>query len=1545
MGCEVAPPGSTVDPPSTALGIAEPRVVGLTSAPGFVATGQGWSARHAAFDVRSDGDRFSVVPRGRALKTARALGKQPAAISFAWAPAGPEPTRATKTKLRGDRSLAVERSDQITEELALSKRGLEQRWRVSSAPASGELVVQVRVDGYAFETATAAGLHFRDAGSGARVRYGAATWVDAAKRRTPIKGMWVEDRIELRVPREVLDASTYPAVLDPLIEAERGVDIGLPDGGQYDSPAVAAGTDNYLVAWLGTPLGDGKIPLYAARVRGSDGTVEDTTPIQLAENISADYTPTIAFDGARYFVTWLSRSDDLTSGQIRANRIDASTGALELSQPLLVAEGYHYGLVVGFAAGHYVLAMTDGSCNMKTIRIRAGDLAVLAPTTLVPVIPQPFTCNLPSSLVVADDGFALSVSRYIEVDDDHEVTEAWAYRLTSTGSNRDPDGIPLASSLENLVKPSVVANDGAHLIYTWEENVVQPDSSFVTHLYAGRIDSGSGAVFSPLPLDFATLGACSAYPSQPAAAFSGASTWVAWFGCDDSGLHLTTLPRDSASATNALVAENVVNPDFWNEAPALASKGTGQALLVYERGETGSAEYSILTRLIKEPTPPDGGVDAGFYIDAGAGAPDGGSTSGPATVTTNQQSYAVGATVSVSFAGLPGNSSDWIAIAEDGTSVHDYVKFLYTGGTKSGTLQFTGLSGGTYRARAFSAGGYALVASSTAFTVASAGPASVSTSASSYAAADTIVVSFANLAGYATDWVGIAQDGTPNAAYLRFAYTAGATNGSLSFAGLSGGTYRARVFRNNGYTLQAESAPFTVVSTAGPTVSATANSYAAGATATASFTNLAGYAHDWVAVAQVGAPLSSYVHYAYTNGATSGTLPFTGLTGGTYVFRAFLNDSYTLEAESQPFTVGQGAVATLSSDRSTYAAGDPVIVSYAGLVGYATDWIAITEDGAPLTSYVRYVYTGGASAGTASFTGLTSGTYRARAFLNNGYTLEAESATFTVDAGTTPSVTTNASSYPVNPTVVVQFQGLPGYAGDWIAVAEDGAPPTRVVKWAYTGGAHTGTLSFTGLAGASYRARAFRDNGYELLAESPAFTVASNVGRQIGTDALTYAAGATVGVLYTELIGYSNDWIAIAPDGAPLTSYVAWAYTGGNQTGGKAFSGLPAGTYRARAFAAGGFTLQAESGPFVVNALPITLTTDKTSYAEGDSIQVSYANVPRADRVVIALASAPPNQWTIELAVQPGEDATVTVPGPARGTYVVRVLTADAVNVVRESAAFLVHGACPTDCAPYRCDQQTGQCTNSCIAGPDCATGAQCTEEDQCVTVCVGNVCNCPAGQRFCAPVSTCVDSSACCADADCDAPPDLCHSATGSVCSDGVCRYPSVTCLATESCLQGACIPATLSLAVTPSAVQYTLGDDIFRDGTVHFSGVLSNLSTAPMAVASVDTTAISVRELRRNGVLVIPTVTTQAHHSDPLLEAEHSLTDVSQMSSTTVAISSLELINIHDSGQYMLPLYVPERGRYGVVFQYSYIGRSLGHPQVFRGVITSNEVSFEIQ
>lgn len=370
-------------------------------------------------------------------------------------------------------------------------------------------------------------------------------------------------------------------------------------------------------------------------------------------------------------------------------------------------------------------------------------------------------------------------------------------------------------------------------------------------------------------------------------------------------------------------------------------------------------------------------------------------------------------------------------------------------------------------------------------TAQSIGTPTIVTDQATYTVGQTITVTWNALPGNVNDWVAIAPAGSSATTVTAWRYTGGATDGSESFAGIPAGSFVARAFVDDSYTVLAESATLTVGGTTGVTVLTDKLAYPHGSPVVVTWAGLPGATHDWIAIAPEGSAPTSVTRWIYTGGAASGSFAFEAPPAdGAYVARAFANDTYQLLGQSETFQVGL----SVTTDQSSYVANSPITVSWTHLPGKPRDWIAITPAGSSTTTVTTWAYTGGSIDGSAVFTVAATGSYVARAFLDDTYGLVAESAPFTIDAGTI-SVTTNPV-YAVGEQITVTWANTPGNALDWIALAPSSSSDPTVIAWVYTGGAASGSHTFSGLsATGTYVARAFLNDTYTKLAESAVFTV------------------------------------------------------------------------------------------------------------------------------------------------------------------------------------------------------------------------------------------------------------------------------------------------------------------------------------------------------------------------------------------------------------------------------------------------------------------------
>jgi len=448
-----------------------------------------------------------------------------------------------------------------------------------------------------------------------------------------------------------------------------------------------------------------------------------------------------------------------------------------------------------------------------------------------------------------------------------------------------------------------------------------------------------------------------------------------------------------------------------------------------------------------------------------------------ATISTDKATYNNSEQVQVTFGGLSGSQTDWIAIANASDPDTTYLAFRYTEGVTSGTFAFGPLPNGNYEARAYFDWNGTMsynVEARVAFTV-QPPPVGITTTtdATHYSPGSTVTVNYTGLQGTPTDWIAIALPGSDPTSFVRYAYTSGTVDGSVQFAGLANGIYVARSFNNDSYTLVQESAQFSI----GNILTMSATTYQPGEQPVVNFLGLPPSPTNWIAIAAAGAADTDFIAYQYVSTA-SGQLTFNALPSGNYEARAYLNDSYTLHA-STPFTVASGAVPVITTNKASYVEGEIVTTTYT-LTGNPMDWVGISVAGSPATSYVAYAYV--EPDGNSDFGGsLAPGNYEARLYANDGFTILATVA-FTVTAAPPPNpvtVTTTAAMYTTSEPVLVNYTSLGG-SQDWIGIAVAGSPDNAYVQFVYTNGVANGQASFSGLAPGNYEARGYKNDSFTV---------------------------------------------------------------------------------------------------------------------------------------------------------------------------------------------------------------------------------------------------------------------------------------------------------------------------------------------------------------------------------------------------------------------------------------------------------------------------------
>ena len=281
---------------------------------------------------------------------------------------------------------------------------------------------------------------------------------------------------------------------------------------------------------------------------------------------------------------------------------------------------------------------------------------------------------------------------------------------------------------------------------------------------------------------------------------------------------------------------------------------------------------------------------------------------------------------------------------------------------------------------------------------------------------DTVIhVSFAEMQGTETDWVGIYPAG---ASYefenvVAWKWTDGLILGTLDFNLLEAGDYDVRAFYNNSLTKQAE-VTFSIIGipTVIPDVNLTTNksTYLSTEAIDVNFTHMQGNTTDWIGIYPAGASyeFENVVASKQTGGDINGSVIFEDIPIGNYDVRAFFNNSLHTEA-SIPISVIIDPTyhdINLTLNKNIYAQNELVYVNYNYMEGNPTDWIGIYPAGASyhFSNVIDWKYIEGNVQGEVALggfpgetdlsgytpmPGLPAGNYEIRAFFNNSLSQQA----------------------------------------------------------------------------------------------------------------------------------------------------------------------------------------------------------------------------------------------------------------------------------------------------------------------------------------------------------------------------------------------------------------------------------------------------------------------------------------------------------------------------------------------------------------------------
>jgi MYXO-CTERM domain-containing protein len=518
------------------------------------------------------------------------------------------------------RTLQISRSGTV-EEIENEGDGIEQRWAFAERPSGvGDLQVRVRASGLTFVRKDDAGLHFADA-KGVGIRYSAGTWIDAAGKRTPIDVNYANGEITLLVSSALVDASPFPAMLDPKLGPEfaTGTPLASVTSDQIASPQFAMTADSsgsFLVYWIGTDGvyvtkvdGTGKPVELGGRVlitfpqqttinsvvTASDGSntfvvigagggiygaLFDSTGTEITTSlasISANGTsskPAVAYGGGKYEVVW---QDSRTgNAEIYGGRVSATGTVLDPSGVNITnSAATQSSPQIAFGGSTFLVTWLDsrtGSNNIYGARVATTGLVTDATGIAVT---NTTTSKDPASLVYGGTDFMVTWA-----DSGSNVLGA---RIGTNGALTDTTSLSLSVTPSSKTNASIAVSGGAYLVSWQQYNGTSYDA------YGAKVSTAGSVAVADIK-----LGAASATGNDESSfvAFNG-TTFLAGWSTRNTNVNTSIVYNiKGARVSTAGVALDatplpLVESGNSQTTPAVASNGTSH-FVVWEDDRNGN---------------------------------------------------------------------------------------------------------------------------------------------------------------------------------------------------------------------------------------------------------------------------------------------------------------------------------------------------------------------------------------------------------------------------------------------------------------------------------------------------------------------------------------------------------------------------------------------------------------------------------------------------------------------------------------------------------------------------------------------------------------------------------------------------------------------------------------------------------------------------------------------------------------------------------------------------------------------------------------------
>nr|MDQ3036510.1 hypothetical protein [Myxococcota bacterium] len=454
--------------------------------------------------------------------------------------------------------------------------GVEQSWRFGTQPAgSGDMTVRVAVRGdWTHRGASEAGEHFADPITGLGVSYGHGTWIDASGARTAVPVRWDGSALALTVPERVLAASSYPAMLDPVIgpEVSMGTPVSGPIAADQRVPAVSSDGTQWLVVFADSLFGSWD--LRAIRV-SSAGARIDAAPFDISASGAEELFPAATWNGSRWIVAWQD-SRNGTDWDLFSTTVDAAgtVGALG-------------GGALASTAGVTESAIRLASAGTTTLAVwLVGDMAPFEVRGVRLGMSGAITDATPTSLTSDGDGTVGAggaATNFLVSWGQNSTNILQGRRVAATGTFAEDAA---AFSIATLgFSPSIAWGGGA----TWLVSYGGYDLAAMRYMVQAALVPTAGVILTP-PVSTQISPVDARHYTAPASAWNGTAYLVAYIDAADAMFTTVAVRATRVTGAGAVAgtAGTTLSGALEGAEPAVAALGTTFLVVWSQFGTLGA---------------------------------------------------------------------------------------------------------------------------------------------------------------------------------------------------------------------------------------------------------------------------------------------------------------------------------------------------------------------------------------------------------------------------------------------------------------------------------------------------------------------------------------------------------------------------------------------------------------------------------------------------------------------------------------------------------------------------------------------------------------------------------------------------------------------------------------------------------------------------------------------------------------------------------------------------------------------------------------------